>query len=78
MTMIPATERVGVVIDGVVLVEKCSGANVLGGLTPGLEPLDRPDPLARAHALITDLHRTMRYLTAPRWKRVLLRLLRRY
>ncbi|SLC04552.1 Uncharacterised protein [Mycobacteroides abscessus subsp. massiliense] len=78
MTMIPATEHVGVVIDGVVHIEKCSGVNVLSGLTPGLEPLDRPDPLHRAVALVSELHRTMRYLTAPRWKRVLLRLFRRY
>ncbi|MGH7291537.1 MAG: hypothetical protein ACREJT_10020 [Myxococcota bacterium] len=67
----PHLGLVGVVIGGVVHVEQYSWDRESGGCTP-----DRPDPLARAHALITDVHRTVRYLTAPRWKRMLLRLFR--
>lgn len=67
---------VGVVIGGVVHVEKHSGVHGFGGLTPDLQPLDRPDLVARAHALITNTYWTVRYLTAPRWKRPFLRLLR--
>jgi len=74
----PHQGLVGVVINGVVHVEKHSGVHGFGGLTPDLEPLDRPDPLARAHSLIADTHWTVRYLTAPRWKRVLLRTFRRW
>ncbi|MFA4050914.1 MULTISPECIES: hypothetical protein [Mycobacteroides] len=72
----PHQGLVGVVIGGVVHVEKHSGVYGFGGLTPDLEPLDRPDPLTRAHTLIADTHWTVRYLTAPRWKRPFLRLLR--
>ncbi|QSN26508.1 hypothetical protein I3U42_01490 [Mycobacteroides abscessus subsp. abscessus] len=81
-------QRIGYVdmITGVVYIDhvsgkKYSGVHAFGGLTPDLEPpacpsRRSPDPLARALALITDAHDTVRYLTAPRWKRPLLRLLR--
>lgn len=81
----PDGQRVGVVIDGVVYIDhvsgkKYSGVHAFGGLTPDLEPPSCPapgqDPVARALALITDAHDTVRYLTAPRWKRPLLRILR--
>ncbi|SLJ40182.1 Uncharacterised protein [Mycobacteroides abscessus subsp. abscessus] len=55
-------QRIGVVINGVIYVDD--------------HPVPTADPTARALALITDLHHTVRYLTAPRWKRPLLRLLR--
>ncbi|MBE5453491.1 hypothetical protein E3G52_000355 [Mycobacteroides abscessus] len=78
-------QRVGYVdmITGVVYVdhisgEKHSGVHAMGGLTPGVEPHRTPDPVSRALALITDMHRTVQYLTAPRWKRPFLRLLRRF
>ncbi|CPT67177.1 hypothetical protein D2E51_17720 [Mycobacteroides abscessus] len=78
-------QRVGVVIDGVVYIDhvsgkKYSGVHAFGGLTPDLEPPACPapgqDPVARAHRRITELYDTVRYLTAPRWKRPLLRILR--
>ncbi|AMU24264.1 hypothetical protein A3N96_01495 [Mycobacteroides abscessus] len=81
----PDGQRVGVVIDGVVYIDhvsgkKYSGVHVTGGLTPDLEPPACPapgqDPVARAHRRITELYDTVRYLTAPRWKRPLLRILR--
>ncbi|AMU58986.1 hypothetical protein R2325_04580 [Mycobacteroides chelonae] len=81
----PDGQRVGVVIDGVVYIDhvsgkKYSGVHAFGGLTPDLEPPACPapgqDPVARAHRRITELYDTVRYLTAPRWKRPLLRILR--
>lgn len=81
----PDGQRVGVVIDGVVYIDhvsgkKYSGGHAFGGLTPDLEPPTCPapgqDPITRAHKRITELYETVRYLTAPRWKRPLLRLLR--
>ncbi|SID05914.1 Uncharacterised protein [Mycobacteroides abscessus subsp. abscessus] len=81
-------QRVGVVIDGVVYIDhvsgkKYSGVHVTDGLTPDLEPpacpsRRSPDPLASALGLITDAHDTVRYLTAPHWKRPLLRMLTKY
>ncbi|SKM39637.1 Uncharacterised protein [Mycobacteroides abscessus subsp. massiliense] len=57
---------VGVVIGGVVYIDH---------IRPTCPAPDQ-DPLARTHKRITDLHRNVRYLTAPRWKRPFLRLLR--
>lgn len=39
------------------------------------QPLTQ-DPVGRALAMLTNMQATMRYLTAPRWKRPLLRLFR--